>query len=106
MGKHGAAMHHLHEQPGSGARRVVFGVACPGHQHASTLTSGTICGSGRFVISAAKLDPRMTAIATVRMYDMGGAHRNGLKRSGTVEQHTRRAHAALTPAIGSELQVL
>jgi fermentation-respiration switch protein FrsA (DUF1100 family) len=32
-----------------------------------------ICGSGSFVISAAKLDPRMRAIATVSMYDMGAS---------------------------------
>jgi fermentation-respiration switch protein FrsA (DUF1100 family) len=29
-----------------------------------------ICGNGSFVISAAKIDPRMKAIATVSMYDM------------------------------------
>lgn len=45
-----------------------------------------ICGSGSFVISAAKLDPRMKAIATVSMYDMGAANRNGLKHAVTVEQ--------------------
>lgn len=45
-----------------------------------------ICGSGSFVISAAKIDPRMKAIATVSMYDMGAAFRNGLKHSQTVEQ--------------------
>lgn len=45
-----------------------------------------ICGSGSFVISAAKIDPRMKAIATVSMYDMGSANRNGLKRSQTIEQ--------------------
>ena len=38
-----------------------------------------ICGSGSFVISAAKIDPRMKAIATVSMYDMGAVNRNGLK---------------------------
>jgi fermentation-respiration switch protein FrsA (DUF1100 family) len=45
-----------------------------------------ICGSGSFVISAAKIDPRMRAIATVSMYDMGAANRNGLKHSQTLEQ--------------------
>ncbi|AEA68863.1 alpha/beta hydrolase [Pseudomonas brassicacearum subsp. neoaurantiaca] len=48
-----------------------------------------ICGSGSFVISAAKIDPRMKAIATVSMYDMGAVNRNGLKHSQTLEQ--RRA---------------
>ncbi len=45
-----------------------------------------ICGSGSFVISAAKIDPRMKAIATVSMYDMGAAFRNGLKHSQTLAQ--------------------
>jgi fermentation-respiration switch protein FrsA (DUF1100 family) len=45
-----------------------------------------VCGSGSFVISAAKIDPRLKAIATVSMYDMGAAFRNGLKQSVTVEQ--------------------
>jgi fermentation-respiration switch protein FrsA (DUF1100 family) len=45
-----------------------------------------VCGSGSFVISAAKIDPRMRAIATVSMYDMGAANRNALKHSLTVEQ--------------------
>lgn len=45
-----------------------------------------ICGSGSFVISAAKIDPRMKAIATVSMYDMGAADRNGLKHGLTLEQ--------------------
>lgn len=45
-----------------------------------------ICGSGSFVISAAKIDPRMKAIATVSMYDMGSAFRNGLQHSVTPEQ--------------------
>ncbi|MDQ0678589.1 fermentation-respiration switch protein FrsA (DUF1100 family) [Arthrobacter pascens] len=48
-----------------------------------------ICGSGSFVISAAKLDPRIKAIATVSMYDMGAANRDGLRKSVTLEQ--RRA---------------
>ena len=40
-----------------------------------------ICGSGSFAISAAKIDPRIKAVATVSMYDMGDASRNGLKNS-------------------------
>jgi uncharacterized protein len=45
-----------------------------------------ICGSGSFVISAAKIDPRLKAIATVSMYDMGAANRNGLRHSTALEQ--------------------
>jgi fermentation-respiration switch protein FrsA (DUF1100 family) len=45
-----------------------------------------ICGSGSFVISAAKIDPRMRAIATVSMYDMGAASRQGLRRGVSLEQ--------------------
>jgi fermentation-respiration switch protein FrsA (DUF1100 family) len=53
-----------------------------------------ICGSGSFVISAAKIDPRMKAIATVSMYDMGAANRNGLRHSQTVEQRKKIIEAA------------
>lgn len=54
-----------------------------------------ICGSGSFAISAAKIDPRLKAIATVSMYDMGAANRNGLKHSLTLEQRKQIiAHAA------------
>lgn len=45
-----------------------------------------VCGSGSFVISAAKIDPRLKAIATVSMYDMGSANRNALHHSLTLEQ--------------------
>ncbi|GAB2879695.1 alpha/beta hydrolase [Uliginosibacterium flavum] len=45
-----------------------------------------ICGSGSFVISAAKIDPRIKAVATVSMYDMGAANRNALNHSLTLEQ--------------------
>ena len=45
-----------------------------------------ICGSGSFVISAAKIDPRLKAVATVSMYDMGSAVRNGLNKSFTLDQ--------------------
>ena len=45
-----------------------------------------ICGSGSFAIGAAKIDPRLKAIATVSMYNMGAANRNGLKHALTLEQ--------------------
>jgi uncharacterized protein len=45
-----------------------------------------ICGSGSFVISAAKIDPRIKAVGTVSMYDMGAANRDGLGNSVTLEQ--------------------
>ena len=45
-----------------------------------------ICGSGSFAISAAKIDPRLKAIATVSMYDMGAVNRNGLNHAVTREQ--------------------
>lgn len=45
-----------------------------------------ICGSGSFVISAAKIDPRIKAVATVSMYDMGAASRDGLRNGVSVEQ--------------------
>ncbi len=45
-----------------------------------------ICGSGSFAISAAKIDPRLKAIATVSMYDMGAANRHSLGNSLTLEQ--------------------
>jgi fermentation-respiration switch protein FrsA (DUF1100 family) len=48
-----------------------------------------ICGSGSFAISAAKIDPRLKAVATVSMYDMGSANRNGLRNSQTVEQRKK-----------------
>ncbi len=45
-----------------------------------------ICGSGGFIISAAKIDPRLKAIATVSMYDMGAVTRNGYGKSQTLAQ--------------------
>lgn len=45
-----------------------------------------ICGSGSFAISAAKIDPRLKAVATISMYDMGVANRNGLNHSLTLAQ--------------------
>lgn len=45
-----------------------------------------ICGSGSFVISAAKIDSRIKAVATASMYDMGAVNRLGLQRIQTVAQ--------------------
>ncbi len=45
-----------------------------------------ICGNGSFAIAAAKIDPRIKAVATVSMYDMGSVSRNGINKSQTLEQ--------------------
>lgn len=45
-----------------------------------------ICGSGSFAISAARIDPRLRAIATVSMYDMGAVTRNGLNKGQSLAQ--------------------
>lgn len=37
-----------------------------------------VCGSAGFAISAAQIDPRLKAVATVSMYDMGRSMREGL----------------------------
>src|SRR4051794_28902339 len=53
-----------------------------------------ICGSGSFAISAAQIDPRMKAIATVSMYDMGAANRDGLRKGVSLEQRREILKAA------------
>lgn len=54
-----------------------------------------IWGSGSFVISAAKIDPRIKAIATSTMYNMGAVNRNGLQQSrGLAERKEVIAAAA------------
>ncbi|RYP13378.1 hypothetical protein DL767_010736 [Monosporascus sp. MG133] len=67
-----------------------------------------ICGSGSFVISAAKIDPRMKAIATSSMYDMGAATRNGLQKSQSIAQRKEVIAAAAqqrwTEVDGGEIQ--
>ncbi len=47
-----------------------------------------ICGSGGFALSAAQIDPRMKAIATVSMYDMGRDRRQGF--GDTMSEADRR----------------
>ena len=53
-----------------------------------------ICGSGSFAISAAKIDPRLRAVATVSMYDMGEANRSGLGHAQGLEQRRKVLEAA------------
>ena len=48
-----------------------------------------ICGSGSFVISAAKIDPRMKAVATVSMYNIGEMRRSGIRNSVSLEQRKK-----------------
>ncbi|KAH7147082.1 Alpha/Beta hydrolase protein [Dactylonectria estremocensis] len=55
----------------------------------------SICGSGSFIISAAKIDTRLKAIATASMYDMGAVTRNGLRRSQTLAQRKELIDAAV-----------
>lgn len=45
-----------------------------------------ICGSGAFSLTAAQVDPRIKAVATVSMYDMSRVIRNGWKDSMSDEQ--------------------
>lgn len=48
-----------------------------------------ICGSGGFSISAAAIDPRLKAVATVSMYDMGRDRRQGLGDTMTEEDRVK-----------------
>lgn len=45
-----------------------------------------VCGSGSFAVSAAKIDPRIKAVTTISMYDMGAATRSSLHKSQSLEQ--------------------
>ncbi len=54
-----------------------------------------ICGSGSFAVSEAKIDPRLKAIATVSMYDMGAASRNGLRKSISLKQRKEIISASI-----------
>lgn len=54
-----------------------------------------ICGSGSFAISEAKIDPRLKAVATVSMYDMGAASRNGLRKGVSLERRREMIAASV-----------
>ncbi|KAK4623882.1 hypothetical protein CLAFUW4_05990 [Fulvia fulva] len=45
-----------------------------------------ICGGGGFLVSAAKIDSRIAALATASMYSMGAVTRNGLRHSQDLAQ--------------------
>ena len=49
------------------------------------------------VISAAKIDPRIKSVATVSMYDMGAANRDGLRNGVTLEQRRQVLQQATWP---------
>lgn len=48
-----------------------------------------ICGGGGYVVSAAAIDHRIKAVATVSMYDLGRARRQGLGDAITFEQRMK-----------------
>ncbi|WP_092222035.1 CocE/NonD family hydrolase [Desulforhopalus singaporensis] len=48
-----------------------------------------ICGSGGFALTAAQVDQRIKAVATLSMYDMSRVIRNGWKDSTTPEQRRK-----------------
>lgn len=54
-----------------------------------------VCASGGFAISAAKIDSRMKAVATVSMYNMGAVTRHGLRHSLTLEQRKQIINEAV-----------
>jgi fermentation-respiration switch protein FrsA (DUF1100 family) len=43
-----------------------------------------VCASGGFSLAAAKIDPRIKAVATVSMYDMGEYYRTGIRNERAV----------------------
>ncbi|KMO82724.1 hypothetical protein BST22_25190 [Mycolicibacterium chubuense] len=53
-----------------------------------------VCGSGSFALSAAAVDPRIRALATVSMYDMGRAMRQGPADSVPEDQRRQTLAAA------------
>lgn len=52
-----------------------------------------ICGSGGFGLSAAQVDPRIKAVATVSLYDISRLHAEGF--AGSLDEETRKANLAM-----------
>ena len=48
-----------------------------------------MCGSGGFALSAAQVDRRIKAVATISMYDISRAYRNGFKDAATEEDRNK-----------------
>lgn len=53
-----------------------------------------VCGSGGFALAAAQIDPRLKAVATVSLYDIGQARRQGLAETLDVTA-LQRTHEAI-----------
>jgi fermentation-respiration switch protein FrsA (DUF1100 family) len=53
-----------------------------------------VCCSGCMVVNAAKIDPRLKAIATVSMYDSGSVTRHGLNKSKSLDERKAMLAAA------------
>lgn len=56
-----------------------------------------VCGSGGFSLAAAAIDPRIKALATVSMYDIGGMVREGFGKTQTEDEYR-----AMLEAVGQQ----
>ena len=56
-----------------------------------------VCGSGGFSLAAAAIDPRIKALATVSMYDIGGMVREGFDKT-----QTKAEYRAMLEAVGRQ----
>ncbi|KAH7084894.1 hypothetical protein BKA63DRAFT_528786 [Paraphoma chrysanthemicola] len=61
---------------------------------------------GPFIISAAKIDPRLKAIATSSMYDMGAINRNGLRQAQTQSERWNETDGGATRLTGGTPQAI
>ena len=59
-----------------------------------------VCGSGGFGLAAAEIDPRIKAVATVSMYDIGQAQRQGLAATLDAAALRKTLDDVAAPALG------